>query len=294
MKKNKELFGGELHRISEMPLKYSNDEYHFQRELDAFLANDEINRRHPYQQFKKVASREAQLSALDFFETHKSELETEYMDRLHRCLDRETAEKFVSIFAEEWQDGRAERHKSLSMLSLKASIKGLLDRRTPRARHVQADENFDVDPLLTIDQLKCILKETWDWFDYSIQLYLTNRSNLDLSSNDLRVHRGLSLSKPLLATEYYLEKYYVTSYSLCISVPEQFALQADSDSKTAAIVSAQLSDFHYRILAFSPFIPGMPPGQLELCTIPSTTPIRLNTQGWLSGINEYFLTEDVS
>jgi len=83
----------------------------------------------------------------------------------------------------------------------------------------------------------------------------------------------------------------MNSYSLCPSVPEQFALLARTE-QSPTIVTARLYDYHRQVLAFSPCIRGMPKGQLEICAIPSVTPLKVKSLAEYIGIQEYEVFRD--
>lgn len=284
----------EFPEVAEMAGKYVHDGYQFERYLQAaHYGNAHPDRTHPWVKFKTIAPLEVQLQAMAFFERECDALQREYIRRVDECIGREKREAFLGAFSsKQWQDGRRAREESPGVLAVKASVKALFEWRGERPRIV-GDTNVAAEPLLEPEETAQLLTETWDWYDNTIQDYIEQHpGGLEMGSNDLCLHRGLVLHKPFIDGEPYFEMGYINSYSMCVSVPEQFAALADgSKREIAAIVSGELYDFRYRILAFSPFIPGMQSGQLEACVIPSAKEVRVRGQGVYSGIHEYLIYE---
>jgi hypothetical protein len=118
-------------------------------------------------------------------------------------------------------------------------------------------------------------------------------STVDLGTGDIYCKRGI---KPKEKKSFkhkgdHKEWAYVTSYTLSISVAEQFAKLGWG--KDAMMLHTCYSNIADRILFFSPFIPGMNAKQLEFGIIPSKRPLKYKSQGRLFGIDEYIIDNPV-
>ncbi len=142
-------------------------------------------------------------------------------------------------------------------------------------------EPKDIVSILTLND-RMLIRHVEAWKD-------RRTDSAIISDNDIFLRRGLSLDRPRDVNEYWREWDFINSYSVALSVPEQFALI--NANRIPALVSGELGLFEGRILFFSPFVPGMQVGQLEAGVIPADAPIEISFQGEHGGILEYVLGE---
>lgn len=239
---------------------------------------------------KWADSSEIAAENLSYFEGHKEQLEQEFLVELRDRIGTAKAAEFCDTVADDWFSG-ARGQRGPRVTALKAAVREyvsaiikpaelksvvVLEQQELAAGTLNAR---DVARILELNhQLLCKHLEAWK---------ATHPNADSLSSDDIFLRRGLGLDRAFEDHDVYLEWDFINSYSLAFSSPEKFAQR--QKNKVAAIVNGDLALFDYRVLFFSPFVPGMKVGQLEFGIIPAVKALPLKYQGEHAGIREYLL-----
>lgn len=268
----------------------SND--FMERFLDAIhVPGQEIARSTNTNGIKLVDGSELHADALIYFTENKQALESEFFADLKDAIGRSNATALCDLIASSWFDGRSKR-ESPPVQRLKASIRSYVEvivgGRVAMSELVVRHElpnvspslsNHDVASILTVND-RLLLRHIDEWLSQHPDSAMSSRS-------DVFFRRGLALREPFSDGDIYKEWDFINSYSIAISAPEKFAqMQVGS---VPALVNADCDYFNGRVLFFSPFVPGMPPGQLEIGVIPNTRQDALRYQGRHGGIHEYLI-----
>ncbi|MGD9668815.1 MAG: hypothetical protein AB7U75_07110 [Hyphomicrobiaceae bacterium] len=263
--------------------QYLESEDMMARFLDAAHIEDQTVGRTEYVKgLRVVRASEAQLDAMNFFIDRQSECEAEFLTRLTSAIGQQKAMAFCSVLAEDWLDGRAKRQDS-AVQQLRASVEGYLLGRQGRPTR------FDVSSqLLTPQDCARILELNQSMLSVAIDDWIERHPrSCSMASDEVFFRRGLVLAEPFRDMRVYKERDVISSYSLSITVAEQFC---NSEKPTpAALINADIGYFKDRILFFSPFIPGMDGRQLEAGIIPGDEPDIMSFHGIHRGIAEYLL-----
>lgn len=272
--------------------QYASSNDFMERFLDAIhVTGAEITRTPNTKGIKLVNGSELSADALSYFIDNKSTLENEFLQDLAVEIGPSKAQEFCQVIAQHWFDGRSKR-ESIPVLRLKAAIRAYLHCILPKgvaiSDVVANHECPDTNPSLTKEEVAKVLR-TNDCMIYKhIEEWLRRHTDSSMMARgDVFFRRGLSLPEPFTAGALYREWDFINSYSIAISAPEQFAQMQSAN--VPALVSADCDYFNGRILFFSPFVPEMPPGQLEVGVIPREKPDVLRHQGQHGGIYEYLI-----
>lgn len=268
----------------------SND--FMERFLDAIhTPGKEIERSPNDQRIKLVDGSELDADALTYFTNNKTDLEEEFFTDLVEVIGTAKATEFCDVIATCWFDGRSKR-ASLPVQRLKASVRSYLDRilcgRAVLSEIVVMAAPIPALPSFSDEQVaeilgvndRLLLKHIANWLDQ-------HPDSAMLSRGDVFFRRGLGLSQPFSDGDIYREWDFINSYSIAISAPEKFAQM--QSGLLPALVNADCDYFNGRVLFFSPFVPSMPVGQLEIGIIPNDRKDTLLAQGRHGGVYEYLL-----
>lgn len=282
-----------MHPLKTITLpQYEASSDFMERFLDAIhIDGQEITRSPKTKGIKLVNEDELDADALKYFIDNKTSLEDEFFSDLSQEIGTSKTEKFCQAIGVNWYDGRAKRN-SPEVQALKASVRSYLSLGLPDndscsnivLNHQELDvipsfSQLEIGKILTVND-RLLYKHIGDWLD-------THPDSLRKSRENVFFRRGLSLQNLFETGAHYLEWDFINSYSIAISAPEKFSQMIDGN--LPAIVSADCDYFNARVLFFSPFIKGMPPGQLEIGAIPKLRPDLLQYQGQHGGIHEYLV-----
>ncbi len=240
---------------------------------------------------KMVDGSELEADALSYFSDGIDEFRKEFSSELLERISCHELDLFCSVIAEEWFDGKRLRENG-NPRRLKRSVYDYLSRVsgiTKPAEFIQVRESLSgVEPLISAEAVAAILTVNDQMIYRHVEAWKEQHPNANhLSSNDVFFRRGLALKAPLDTSEPYREWDFINSYSIAFSAPEQFSQMMKG--RAPAVVNGDMALFEGRILFFSPFIPGMDVGQLEIGVIPAESPLSVHYQGEHAGIMEYIL-----
>lgn len=240
---------------------------------------------------KIMDDQEERARAFQFFEDNHAKWSGEFRDYvLSRNVSAEKLDKFIESFATLWVDGRKTRQLSPEMLSIKASIRDLDILCYPKAadRFVINELDGDVPALFTPREMAVIFTANSGLIDGLLPDYLDALGDEGPGSLDtVYVRRGVFMEHP---GGFRRELHYLSSFSLSLGPVEQFAHTGARSKKTdcvPSIFSAPVSAIQDRIVAFAPFIEGMPLSQLEFVVAPPLEKTPLLDLGRHGGIHEF-------
>lgn len=263
-----------------------------ERFLDAVHNNNTPMIRTEYiQGTKKTLTCELQRDCLYYFVENKHLLSDEFIREATNRINAHKVDNFCQVIREHWFDGAAKR-ASEPVLRIKQSIRNYLVELTGSIeladQCVMKPVADDINPLFDNKELAMLLtindellrRHLYEWS----KLHPTLRT---ASRDEIYYRRGFMLETLLPNTSPYTPVDYISSYSLALSIPEQFASMRSHPKNLPALVCAPCDYFNGRVLFFSPFIPEMAIHQLELGIIPNEKPETLEYQGEHSGMHEY-------
>lgn len=265
--------------------------------MDRFLLaihkdGQEIERSQNDQKIKLVDQKEIASDALDYFTSFKPKMEKDFFKDISSRIGKKKARLFCEILANDWYDGLTLRN-GLRVRSIKLGVyyylSTFLGGSVEISNVVNSHDTFsgvtqellpyDIAAILTVnDQMMYQHIEAWKAIHPNVFM---------LSTDDIFIRRGLALSKDLDTSTLYKEWDYLNSYSIAFSAPEKFSQM--TRGSIPAIINGNINLFLNRILFFSPFVPDMPNGQLEVGVIPALKPLPILSQGVHGGIHEYIL-----
>lgn len=272
--------------------QYMNSMEAMERFLDAIHRAGMPLTRTPYVEgLKRVLTSELEQDVLDYFLQNKSLLEDEFVRELANKIGRGRTDHFCDAIAVHWYDGPDKRDSS-SMREIKLSVKeylcALLGGQKDLDKHVSKSLSEDVAALLTQQELASLLSINDQMLYRHLHAWSALHPTLATASRDeIYYRRGFHLAEPWPDQAAYRENDYITSYSLALSIPEQFAAMRSYGHSLPALVCAPCDHFNGRVLFFSPFIPGMEVLQLELGIIPSERSQVLHYHGEHAQMHEY-------
>jgi hypothetical protein len=218
---------------------------------------------------------------MDDFITRSTALKDEFYGDLKDVVGAAKAHTFCSILGGAWYDGSSRRNGQ-EVLPLRASVEGYL-----RNSHGTTVTEEPSSALLTPTEVGQVLELTWRLLDTCVDDWIEKHGR-DYASSDVFFRRGLVLPELFRDAHLYREVSVISSYTLSVTIAEQFA-NTDRKGMKSAIVSADFYLFKDRVLFFSPFVPGMKGIQLEAGVIPSGGPQALRLVGEHRGVGEYLL-----
>lgn len=242
---------------------------------------------------KRVSQDEMAIENFMYFEERKTSLESEFTESLKSKIGTAKADWFVRVVAEDWFDG-ARKRRGRDVVKLRRSIReyltAILGSAASLEQIVQMHMIQNGPSALSACDVARILQCNHEMMIEHMPLWLEqNPARKNSNDSDIFLHRGISLEAPLNCDQPYRELDYISSYSIALSVPEQFASMQIRKNSQAGLVHGAMSIFEHRLLFFSPFIRGMQIGQLEVGVIPSLKPLPIRPQGSHSGMLEYLL-----
>ncbi|MET4312548.1 hypothetical protein ABIC01_005559 [Bradyrhizobium sp. RT4b] len=246
--------------------------------------------------FLTVEQSELDHDLLQFFVDRKDALQTEFVAELSEKIGEARTLLFCDTIAREWSDGLSKRLKG-NVLALKRSIKAYLETigggDLTIDRMVTLSDIQPGDAMLTNEELVGVLTVNDRMMQVLIDDWIAQRPGASsISRSDIFYRRGIILQELFEHEFEYIERDFISSYTLAMSVADKFSQNVKKDKVgIPAIISADCDYFAGRILFFSGFIPGMDPRQLEIGIIPADRPDMLTYQETHAGVAEYLVGE---
>lgn len=226
---------------------------------------------------------------LEWFVDQKATLENEFFGGLVERIGPSKAKDFIDLVTNCWFDGRASRTKG-KILDLTRSV-GCYARRVAKPGvQLVASEPLPSGPeLLTEEEIAAVLTLNQQMLQWAIDDWIASRPQSEaIARDEIYVVRGVALNSAPNPGGRFQELNYIASYSLAISVGEQFA---QTGRGTPTLIHAPLDVFRDRTLFFSPFMPGLKADQFELGVIPGADLDVLTFQQHRDGAAEYILAD---
>lgn len=246
-------------------------------------ADPEIARTEYLKGERSVRATELQLDAFDYFYKHDAKLKDEFFGDLAKLIGKPKADSFCGVLADAWYDGFT-RRTGPELLPIRASVEAYL--KLAVGRPTTEDETA---ALLSPNEVGQVLTLTWRLLDTTVEDWIDqHKRGSEYASGDVFFRRGIVLEKLFEDGHDYKEPAVFTSWSLSVTLAEQFA-NTNKPGTRSAIVNADFYLFRHRVLFFSPFVPGMKSHQLEAGVIAAPEPQRLSFTGVYRGIGEYLL-----
>ncbi|WP_284448008.1 hypothetical protein [Pseudoxanthomonas mexicana] len=244
---------------------------------------------------KHVGPEEVEITNLEFFRITQTQNSTELRARLRSAgISSARIDRYMEAFATLWVGTRSQRLHSPQMLEVMASIvqHDLAFHRGAAGRHVVNKPYVETSPLFSPEQMAAVFQANSDMLETALYAYSKHLPESDgWSINRVYARRGMHRVTDIPPV--WSEQQYLNSYSLTVTVPEQFAQTYTSASRRAGtpmIVSACLPSIQGRIVAFAGFVEGMSVDQAELVVAPPVREIavrHLGTHGSDPAIKEY-------
>ena len=232
---------------------------------------------------KYIDPQEFAASGYAFFHRENQSWAADYRERLVGPIEEKKVDSYLSAIRQLWVDGYQKRQHDPLFVSLKESIRQH-DKHYYPHRNVFVEERCpkDAEPLFDPHEMHLLFEVTSSLSDVLLADYLESREDhLENSLGRVFLHRGVFPPRPIMDSVW-VEKNYLTSYTLAVSVAEVFAQTwqgSKPDVGSPTIVSSRFSNFNNRILAFAPLVPGMTKGQLEILAAPPLQAFALKSQG---------------
>lgn len=267
-----------------------------ERTLDAAATGKNKFSRSYYKKGDKIPRKhEERTEVLDFFYRNRKVFRQEFIKELrYEKMRWKKIYEFCRIVKKEWFDGKARNviKKDEQVLQLMASVRDYLISIGMKTTNIPVlnDIPKEITPNFLSEEIKSIIEAnkrlTIQYFPEWLRIL---SSTVDLGTDNIYCKRGIKPKekKSLKHHGNHKEWAYVTSYTLSISVAEQFAKLGWG--KNSIMLHTCYSNVADRILFFSPFIPGMNARQLEFGIIPSKIPLKYKFQDRLFGIDEYMV-----
>lgn len=271
------------------PQYFASEEFTF-RFLDAAHTGEPIPLTQSIPNTTKVAADFAfAADRLNWFADNKSKLENEFHTGLVERIGDTKARAFIDLLNQFWFDGRSSRTKG-RILDLTRSVASYARMVAKPGVQLVANDALEVGAeLLSPEEVASVLGLNQQMLHWAIDDWIASRPNSEtLSRDDVYVVRGISLATSPAESKRFQELNYIASYSLAISVGEQFS---QTNKGTPTLIHTPIDTFADRTLFFAPFVPEMTPNQFELGIIPGADLDTLNFQQHRSGADEFLLGE---
>ena len=243
---------------------------------------------------KLMTPQEERARCYEFFELHQADWAADFRGRLlSEGISQAKYDKYVDCFCRLWIDGFANRQNSNDMMAIKASIRDHDRRYYPQAagKFVMNEIPGSIAPYFDPAEMKLIFEVNSSLLEVHIGLYQDYlHGDGEGSINRQFVRRGVYMQSVDAVRR---ELHYLSSYSLALAPPEQFAQQYAMKNKgkgNPTVFSAPLPAIQSRVVAFAAHIPNMDLRQLELVVAPPIEEMALRDFGAHGGIHEYGFT----
>ena len=218
-----------------------------------------------------------------------------YQDMFYKDATSDISGRKLEVFFDAirgaWVDGRKKRFESDAMLSVFASIREYykLTAREPQMSAllglVKAAE--EVTPMFNAKEIAHLMQANKQVLYPFADEYIEAMDFTEtVTPSDIWVHRGMNSAGPL-AENVYEERRCVVSWSVALSVAEQFSQTGDGDYRVN--ISIPLPNMWDRALVFTPFVPDVSLKQYELAIVPQWVKLKVEDNGLHAGVHEYEL-----
>lgn len=239
----------------------------------------------------RMTEPEEQIRKLQFLQSSQAGWASDFRERmLGRGVRADRLDSFIDAMANTWILGKSTRQQSDVMLRIKSSIQAH-DRfyhRQTAGKFVKDDGDFGVEPLFDARETEALFQTNSDILMYAISNYVDAvYGEASGSTDDVFVRRGICMPHDPEPSR--MEVSYLSSFSLASGTTELFAQTMGSRicTQIPCIISCPVMAIHDRIVAFAPFIKGMPLDQMEFVLAPPVVDTPLNFHGEFSGVREY-------
>lgn len=236
---------------------------------------------------KNICIHEENLDVFSFFYNTSEKLQNEFRERFIKELGKDKYTHFIEMIVDQWSDGKSKRLKGEDLINFKKAIHHYLVSKNSKQLYCSNtlnDYNLtlfngqDIEKIIELNKsmMQCAIE---DWIE-------VHPNRFQFSTNNIYFRRGINAVLEGQSGSY-IEKDYISSYSLAISVAEQFS-QTGKNQRT--IVNAEFGMFENRVLFFAPFIEGMNLKQIEIGVIPQfNKPLKFTYQTEIDNVKEYLL-----
>jgi hypothetical protein len=234
--------------------------------------------------YKSVSPKEAELDKLDWFNKKRDYYLSEFKhDWFDSGLDQTKLDRFICGIKNGLYDGRIERESHPDALAIKKSVWDYLKNKGALPLGVTEPAS---EPLLSINEMSDLLRINSKLVKVMFDDWLSQTGQTKKSTNDIVFRRGVHLAKPINLANYN-EKELIVSYSLAITVAEQFA-QIVSD-KTPHIIRMEYNACSEDILYTSLLIESAKAEieQFEFGVLPAQSNRCLKKIGTYMGMEEF-------
>ena len=266
-----------------------SDPYAYSRLLGDIEAKGDVPRAKKNPGHVDIDADEAVIRKLQFFESRRQEWSDDFMWRMDEAqVDQSRLTTFLDAMARVWVQSGTNRQQSQVMRRIKASIQAhdrLKHCDVVAGRFVIEDGDFNADPLFEPQDMAKLFEVNRQMLQYTMADYIEAIHGASL--DDIILRRGVSMpSEPGAERQ---ELYYLSSYSLAIGTSERFAqtIRGRKSSQFPSIFSCRMASVQDRVIAFAPFIPGMPLDQMEFVIAPPVRAMPQKFCGEFGGIREY-------
>lgn len=234
-----------------------------------------------------VLKAEDRLMNFSYFWKCGKDYKLEYRENLDKAIGRKKRLEFYDLVKNYWCDKSKRNHAKIQALEF--SISEYLKQKGSRAKTRQ--QPVISTNLISIDSkdIAAILDITRRVFDRFIQGWVENH---DFGSNDVYIYRGIELKNGFRSGQTYMEWRHINSYSLSISIGEQF-VDTHQKQPVKAMLSINNNDLDNRILFFAPLIPGANPKQVELGVIPPIKNLHIRSKRTSDNFEDYVLGKTI-
>lgn len=239
-------------------------------------------------QEKTICIQEEKLDLFSFFYEKSEELQKEFKERFIKELDENKYKYFIDMILDQWSDGKSKRLKGNQLTDFKKAIHVFLKNNNLRKQiycltnldnyNLTLFTEYDIQKIIELNKsmMQCVIE---DWIE-------ARPNGVQISTNNIYFRRGLNFELEG-TTGIYTEKDYISSYTLSLSIAEQFS-QTGKNQRT--IINAEFGMFEDRVIFFAPFIKGMNLKQIEIGIIPQfNKPLTYTYQTEIGNIKEYLL-----
>lgn len=261
--------------------------YTEERLYEDLLLDDQILRIESVVGSKKSLDKDEEyIDKMSFFIKNKKLMEKDFIERLANEIGEKKAIYFCDLIRNYWYD-EGKRKSSKKIKGLKNSINKFLKTNIFVVEH-EIEEKSKIS-LISEEDIGKILDINRDLFNLYLEDWIEEHPlNHEKNTSNIFFLRGLNLDKLIKP---YKEKDYINSYTLSLSMAEQFS---DMGNDRNIIISGEYGLFYKRILFFSPFIPKPDndkeyPEQLEIGIIPHTSEVSFEEKEYLGGVRGYKL-----
>lgn len=237
---------------------------------------------------KTICIHEEELDAFTFFYEKSEELQKEFKESFIKELGEKKYRHYIAMILDQWSDGQSLRLKRNELTNFKKAIHTFLENNNSKKQVYCLTSLDDYNlTLFTGHDIDKIIELNKSMMQYVIEDWIEARPNgLQISTNNIYFRRGLNFELEG-RTGIYTEKDYISSYTLSLSIAEQFS-QTGKNQRT--IVNTDFGMFEDRVIFFAPFIEGMNPKQIEIGIIPQfNKPLTYTYQTEIGNIKEYLL-----